>query len=266
MTRSPEIKLKKIYGQNFLNDYAITQKMIGAVTLSPTSSVLEIGPGGGFLTRAILERTIKNLWAFEIDPEWADHLKKTITDARLSIFQEDFLLVDPARFAEHQPWIVLANLPYCITFPILHYLHKQRAMIAQGVIMVQEEVAQKIVKKSGRGFGAMSLFFQRFFDWQLLDKIPPSSFNPAPKVFSRLLYFKPRDVLEPIVQEDEFWAFVKVCFAQPRRTMVNNIKQSPYQWIIIPERFKPLRAQQVAMQDLIDWWHEIIKQRSITKS
>ena len=87
---------------------------------------------------------------------------------------------------------MLANLPYQVTFPILHNFQKNRHLLKEGVIMIQEEVAEKILKTSGRGYGYPSLFFQRYFTWKKLDKVPPTAFFPPPKVDSRLLYFKPR--------------------------------------------------------------------------
>jgi len=261
MALPTNIRLKKEHGQNFLHDPSVVLGILDAVKLTNTTNVLEIGPGGGFLTREILQHPIARLWAFEIDPEWVEYLKTTITDERLTVFEQDFLMTDFTTLEPHKPWTVLANLPYHLTFPILHLLQKNRHLFGEGVLMMQEEVAQKILKKRGRDYGVSSLFFQRFFSWQLLAKIPPTAFNPPPKVFSRLLHFVPRTDIEYIENEEEFWRFAKVCFAQPRRTLVNNIKQSPYCWVIIPERFQTLRAQQLTMPDLIAWWHEIIKQR-----
>ena len=141
---------------------------------------------------------MQRFWIFEIDPQWAGYVKNAIPDPRMTIFQDNILDVDYSRFKPYAPWTLLANLPYQISFPILHILQKNRDLLAEGVIMVQEEVAQKIVKKSGRGYGYPSLFFQYYFDWKLLQKVPPGAFLPPPKVHSRLLYFKPRKNIEPI--------------------------------------------------------------------
>ena len=254
MVYNSTIRLKKAYGQHFLQDQRIVQKILDMVPLGQ-ASVFEIGPGGGVLTRAILTCPVKRLWAFEIDPEWAAHLQTTIKDERLTIIQQDFLQADLMVLEKHKPWILLANLPYNITFPILHRLQQHRHLIQEGVIMVQDEVALKLTKKSGRGFGASSLFFQYYFEWQLLDKIPPSAFNPPPKVFSRLMHFKPRFHVQEIPDEDKFWHFIKQCFAQPRRTLVNNLKQSTYAHTI-PSAFKDKRAQQLTMHDFLTWWHQ----------
>jgi len=251
---SQGILIKKQFGQHFLRDESIIQRIVTSVDLTPQSSVFEIGCGDGVLTRAILEQKLARFWVFEIDPEWANLALKTYKDDRLKVFQEDVLDVDFARFQVDAPWTLLANLPYQITFPLLHMLQRNRALLKEGVIMVQEEVAQKVVKTSGRGYGFPSLFFQHFFEWRLLDKIPPTAFYPAPKVFSRLLYFKPRKNIEPIVDEENFWKFIKTCFKQPRRTLKNNLAQTHYPVDRISEETLALRSQQIDFDGFVKIW------------
>ena len=250
------IRLKKKFGQHFLTERSVVENITKAVDLKD-ASVFEIGPGGGFLTKAILEKPIKRLWAFEIDEEWVNHLKASIKDDRLTIFHENILDINFEIFESHKPWILLANLPYVVTFPILYLLQKNISLLKEGVIMVQEEVAQKILKKSGKDYGYSSLFFQYFFDWKLLDKIPPSAFNPPPKVDSRLLYFKPRIERELISGEEGFWKFIKICFSRPRRTLRNNLIQSHYDISKLDEETLKLRAQQMSFKDLLMCWEKI---------
>ena len=120
--------------------------------------------------------------------------------------------------------------------------------------MIQEEVAQKIVKTEGRGYGFPALFLQHVFDFKLLKKIAPSAFFPPPKVTSRLLYFKPKAVVDEIPQEQEFWKFIKYCFHQPRRTLKNNLEQYHYDLTKVPEVTLQLRAQQMSKADLLKVW------------
>ena len=251
---SQGIAIKKQFGQHFLRDQAIIDRIVSSVTLTPQTSVFEIGCGDGVLTRAILQEKIARLWVFEIDPEWVAHARKTFKDDRLTVFEEDILDVKFERFEENAPWTLLANLPYQITFPLLHMLQRNRALLAEGVIMVQEEVAQKVVKTSGRGYGFPSLFFQHFFEWRLLDKIAPSAFFPPPKVFSRLMYFKPRKDVQPIPDEENFWKFIKTCFKQPRRTLRNNLAQTHYPVDRISEETLALRSQQLDFDDFLKLW------------
>ena len=252
-----DIFLKKKYGQHFLQDQRVVDHMIEAVEIK-NASVLEIGPGGGYLTKSILEFPVARLWAFEIDPDWADYLQKTYADPRLEVYLENFLDVDFSRFEPYKPWTVLANLPYQVTFPILHRFHEHRHLLKEGVIMVQEEVAQKIVKTRGKGFGYTSIFFQYYFEWKLLDKIPPTAFNPPPKVFSRLLYFRTKTDVAPIENEVEFWKFIKVCFKQPRRTLRNNLAQSHYDINKFSESQLASRAQQLGIDELKAIWQQLL--------
>jgi 16S rRNA (adenine1518-N6/adenine1519-N6)-dimethyltransferase len=254
MAHTEGIRIKKKFGQHFLRDERVVEHMIEAVEITKKTSVFEIGCGDGFLTRAILRSPVERLWVFEIDPEWATYVQSTLKDTRLSMFQENFLEVDPTTLAPFQPWTILANLPYQVTFPILHWFQKNRHLIKEGVIMIQEEVAQKIMKTSGRGYGFPSLFFQRYFSWRMLDKVPPGAFFPPPKVNSRLLYFKPHYEVEAIPDEEGFWRFIKACLQQPRRTMRNNLTQSHYDINKLSQDLLNSRAQQLSMDDFIKLW------------
>ncbi len=254
MAHTEGIRIKKKFGQHFLRDERVVEHMIEAVEITNTTSVFEIGCGDGFLTRAILRSPVARLWVFEIDPEWATFVQNTVKDNRLHMVQDNFLTIDPAMIASFQPWTVLANLPYQITFPILRWFQTNRHLLKEGVVMVQEEVAQKIMKTSGRGYGFPSLFFQRYFSWRLLDKIPPGAFFPPPKVTSRLLYFKPRYEVEEIPDEDGFWRLIKACLQQPRRTMRNNLGQSHYDTSRLSQDLLNSRAQQLSMDDFIKLW------------
>ena len=257
--KNQPFRLKKKYSQNFLKDLRYIDSMLDAVDLTSETPVFEIGGGAGALTKAILREKIKKLWVFEIDPEWVSVLGE-IKDPRLTVFGENFLDVDFKRFEEDQPWTLLANLPYQVTFPILHALQKHRDLLKEGVVMVQEEVAQKILKTRGRNYGFVSLFFQWFFDWKLLDKVPPEAFYPQPKVFSRLLYFKPKKDVPEIKNEEAFWTFIKTCFKQPRRTLRNNLMQSHYNLDEIGVTTLDLRAQQLSMNDFLTLWNQVDQQ------
>ncbi len=250
------INLKKRYGQHFLRDHTVIERIIHGTSLSSSSSVFEIGCGDGVLTKAIINTRVTRLWVFEIDEEWAEHVKNEIHDKRLVMHTQNILDVDTRIFEPYAPWTLLANLPYQITFPILHLLYSMRHLLKEGVIMIQEEVAQKILKTSGKGYGYPSLFFQRYFEWKKLDKVPATAFYPPPKVESRLLYFKPRPAheIEPIDNESAFWDFIKTCFKQPRRMLRNNLSNSHYNWQSVPETTLALRAQQLSMQEFIELW------------
>ena len=254
--------MKKHHGQHFLRSDSVVNEMIRHVQLASPARVLEIGCGDGFLTGAILQQPVDELQVFEIDPDWAAHVRNKFPDARLKITCENFLDVDLSVLGTTRSWTVLANLPYQVTFPILHRFHALSHLFIEGVVMVQEEVAQKLVSTGGRTLGYVSLFFQHAFELKLLSKIPPSVFVPAPAVDSRLLYFKPRESRMVIENEPEFWKFIRRCFSQPRRTLKNNLQSYHYDISAVDEPLLLLRAQQMNMQQLSDIWKCIIAKTS----
>lgn len=250
------IELKKKFGQHFLQDQFFIDKVIEKIPFTPGMNVFEIGCGEGVLTKAIAAQpNLHKLRVFEIDAEWANLVKKDLQhDARVEVCLSNILDIDLNEAFKGEQWVLLANLPYCITFPILHLLQQSSAVVKEGVIMIQEEVAQKIVQTSGRGYGYPSLFFQHYFDWQLMDKVPPTAFFPPPKVFSRLLYFKTKENPVSIPDEPGFWKFIKACFLQPRRTLKNNLQQSKYGIEAFSDDLLKKRAQELSMQDFLTIW------------
>jgi 16S rRNA (adenine1518-N6/adenine1519-N6)-dimethyltransferase len=261
-TKRPEkqgILLKKKFGQHFLQDKFFIDQVINKIPFKPGTNVFEIGCGEGVLTKAIAAQPLLNkLRVFEIDAEWANLVRKSLqSDSRVQVSESNILDENLNEIFRGEKWILLANLPYCITFPILHLLQQSSAVVQEGVIMIQEEVAQKILQKSGRGYGYPSLFFQHYFDWQLMDKVPPSAFFPPPKVFSRLLYFKVNENPETIINEEGFWKFIKACFLQPRRTLKNNLQQSQYNSDQFSAGLLQKRAQELSMQDFLEIWKKL---------
>lgn len=248
------IPLKKRHGQYFLRDINVVHDMLSAVSVK-NNSVFEVGCGDGFLTREITAQNPARLWVFEIDEAWAKKVGQELSHCKeLTIHHTNFLDVDLHIFEHHRPWVFLSNLPYHVTFPILKRIQKIRHLIDQGVIMVQEEVAQKIVKTGGRGFGYISLFFQHYFEWRLLTKVPPSAFYPQPKVFSRLMHFVPRKKIVTIPEEEKFWKFIKLCFSQPRRTLKNNLLNTHFDLAVLSDERLSLRAQQMSFDELLSLW------------
>lgn len=254
------IELKKKHGQNFLKEHIYIDHMIEAVQIDSKTSVMEIGCGEGILTQGILKTPCKQLKVFEIDQQWASYVDKLYgSDSRLEIILQNVLDVSWEELHDRQPWVLLANLPYHITFPILYKIHRHRDMFQEGVVMVQEEVAQKLVKVTGRDYGYTSLFFQHYFELKLLDKVPPEAFYPPPKVFSRLMYFAPRRDVVAIPHEEDFWKFIKLCFQQPRRTLRNNLAQSSYDLTRLKEETLKKRAQELIMSDLLHIWNVLFE-------
>ncbi len=251
------VSLKKHHGQHFLRSDSVVEDMIRHVQLKSPAKVLEIGCGDGFLTGAILQQPVDRLWVFEIDSDWASVVNKKFPDGRLHIFEENFLDVDLGRLGCEASWTVLANLPYQVTFPIFHRFRDFAHVFLEGVVMVQEEVAQKLVATGGRSFGFVSLYFQHVFEFKLLAKVPPTVFVPAPKVDSRLVHFKPKSIRDTLANESEFWKFVRRCFSQPRRTIKNNLQNFHYDIASVSEDILSLRGQQMNMEQLQLLWKQL---------
>lgn len=248
---------KKKFGQHFLRNHTVVNHMIERVVITAKTPVIEIGCGDGFLTKEILSQTpCKQLWSYEIDYEWAAYVQEHIQDKRLTVIEKNILEENwETALSPDAPWVMLANLPYQVTFPILFFVKAHKHLFSEGVVMVQEEVAQKIVAQSGKQFSPTTMLLQYHFTWELLDKIPPSYFVPPPKVTSRLLYFKPKLDQKPIPDEEQFWKFVKACFRSPRQTLKNNLRTTHYlDQHIIDDSKLSLRAQQFTFNDFLTLW------------
>lgn len=251
---------KKAFGQHFLRKGLVVDHMIDRVLIeSGKTVVMEIGCGDGFLTGAILSQTnCKKLLCFEIDQEWADIVRNKFSDTRLDLRLQNILDLDMQQeLTPYAPIVLLANLPYQITFPIIFQIQKNKHLFQEGVIMIQEEVAQKILATSGRGYSATTIFLQYHFSWEKMEKVEPGAFVPPPKIFSRLLHFRPKFDLEPIPFEEEFWKFLKLCFKSPRQTLRNNLRTTHYKLELFSDEELGLRAQQLTFNQFLDLWKKI---------
>ena len=251
----PKPRKKKALGQHFLRQQSIVDTMINSVAVTNNHTVLEIGCGDGFLTRSILNQTAcKALWCYEIDAEWADHVQKQLPNPRLKMHHQNVLDIDIEPLRAQGSWMVLANLPYCVTFPILKLFQRHKDLFREGVVMVQEEVANRVVAQKGKAYGPISLFLQHHFTWKKLVKVPPKAFSPPPKVDSRLLHFKVKEDLPVIAREDEFWQFVKQLFRMPRRTIHNNLRTTHYPYATLSETLLSKRAQELSFDEILLLW------------
>jgi 16S rRNA (adenine1518-N6/adenine1519-N6)-dimethyltransferase len=246
---------KKALGQHFLRKQSTVDNMISSTSITPQTTILEIGCGDGFLTKAILAQSpCKKLIVYEIDPEWAEVVEKNVSDKRLDLRLQNVLEADWKVLQGETPLTILANLPYQITFPIFFKILQHKELFSEGIVMVQEEVAQKIASTSGKKYGPTSLLLQYHFHLKLLEKVEPGAFTPPPKVHSRLLYFKPKTDLPPLHNSENFWKFVKTIFLSPRQTLKNNLKRTYYEWSRLDEKMLMLRAQQMSFAQLIELW------------
>ena len=237
------ITAKKSLGQNFLVDSRVAARVINAVSPLPTDIVIEVGPGRGELTRALVARS-GYVVAVEIDRRLIDALRSSLPSEKFTLVEADALKVNWSELAGiaevevdrlvgsviHGTAIrrvrVVANLPYYISTPIIERLIRARGLIHDMTLMLQNEVADRITSEPGRKeYGSLSVLVQCYCTATKLFEVPPSAFKPAPKVRSAVVSLVVR--ARPAVDVDDdnrFLALVRGAFAQRRKTIANNLK------------------------------------------
>lgn len=219
-------------GQNFLTDPNACQRIVEATGDISHNTVLEIGPGRGALTSLLAARA-RNLIAVELDRALAPHLMETWQHAEhVAILHADILELDLLEVksltgvAGEDPLVVVGNLPYYITSDILLRLFAQASSIHRAVVMVQEEVADRLAASSGtRAYGVLSATAQMHARVEKLFALPPEAFSPSPSVTSAVVRLEMCPRFEELqVDRAGFLRFLQTCFRQKRKTLINNLK------------------------------------------
>ena len=224
---------QKKYGQNFLIDTGVLEKIIREAGVTKDDFVLEIGPGIGTMTQYLCE-SAREVAAVEIDKALIPILKDTLSPYdNVTVINEDILKVDINRLAQEKnggrPIKVVANLPYYITTPIIMGLFESHVPIDSITIMVQKEVADRM--KTGPGskdYGALALAVQYYADPQIVANVPPNCFMPRPKVGSAVIRLKRH--AQPVVNvsdEKLMFRLIRASFNQRRKTLANGLKNAP---------------------------------------
>ena len=221
-----DIKMSKKLGQNFLIKRGIVDEIVKAADLRDGEPVLEIGPGIGTLTQG-LAQSGANVTAIELDTRLLEVLDTTLAQyGNVKIVHGDVLKLDVPSIMNHEPFKVVANLPYYITTPIIMSLLESRLPIERLVVMVQKEVALRMVAEPGtKDYGALSVAVQYYTKPDIVLDVPPKSFLPAPAVTSSVIRCVLRD--KPpvdVIDERLFFRVVKAGFAQRRKTFANTMK------------------------------------------
>ena len=221
-----DIKMSKKLGQNFLIKRGIVDEIVHAAELTPGEPVLEVGPGIGTLTQG-LAQSGADVTAIELDRRLLEVLDTTLASYdNVRIVHGDVLKLDVPTIMNHKPFKVVANLPYYITTPIIMSLLESKLPIDRLVVMVQKEVALRMVAKPGtKDYGALSVAVQYYTEPDIVLDVPPKSFLPAPAVTSSVIRCVLRD--KPpvdVIDEKLFFRVVKAGFAQRRKTFSNTMK------------------------------------------
>lgn len=223
------VSAKKKYGQNFLIDNSVLEGIVDAAGLGENDFVVEIGPGIGTLTQ-YLSAAAGHVCAVEIDTKLLPVLEETLDGfANVRVIHADILKTDLASLAEEEnggrPFKVCANLPYYITTPILMELLRSRAPITSMTVMVQKEVADRMLAEpGGKEYGALTLAVQYYTEPQMNFLVHPHSFMPQPGVDSAVLTLKVREEPCVTVRNEEFlFDLIRASFNQRRKKLTNGI-------------------------------------------
>ncbi|HIV37530.1 MAG TPA: 16S rRNA (adenine(1518)-N(6)/adenine(1519)-N(6))-dimethyltransferase RsmA [Candidatus Blautia stercorigallinarum] len=223
---------QKKYGQNFLIDTHVLDKIINAAEITEEDFVLEIGPGIGTMTQYLASRA-REVFAVEIDRALIPILEDTLSDFKnVTILNEDILKVDIRKLAEEhnqgKPIKVVANLPYYITTPIIMGLFEEKVPVESITVMVQKEVADRMQTGPGsKDYGALSLAVQYYASPYIVANVPPNCFMPRPKVGSAVIRLS-RHKKPPVEVKDSSLMFriIRASFNQRRKTLVNGLKNA----------------------------------------
>lgn len=222
------MRAKKSLGQNFLTSKAIVADILSAAGLSEKDTVLEVGPGKGFLTEDLLKNAGKVI-ALEKDDRLISFLEskfeKEITEGRLSIVHGDVLEFDPEKYGlKSGRYSVVANIPYYITGQILRLFLEEHVQPEKMVLMVQKEVAERIVARDKKE-SILSVSVKAYATPKYIKKVPARYFNPEPKVDSAILLVEniSKKLFESKEDEKKFFEFIKAGFSHKRKTLLNNL-------------------------------------------
>ena len=222
------MKAKKQYGQNFLVDKNIINQIISLIKLDENSLIIEIGPGRGALTEYLVKLKA-NLLCIEIDTDMKKFLDKYESDKCEIVYTDilDFDLKAKLETYNYKRLIIVGNLPYYITSPIMEHIIKSTVNPNQMIFMVQKEVAERYsAKAKSKDYGYMTVFLQHYYDVELKINVPNYCFNPPPKVESAVIELINNNKSYDL--DNTYFDFVKSCFRLKRKTLRNNLRD--YDW------------------------------------
>ena len=218
---------KKSLGQNFLVDESMARKIVDSINPQPDDVILEIGPGRGMITQFLQQRAGK-LVSVEIDQRLYEQLDATFKDAdNFELIKKDFLKVDLNEFNFAQKVRVVGNIPYNITSPILFKIFDQRHLVDDLTLLVQKEVGHRIVSKPNcKDYGILAVISQALADVDMLLDVPPTVFQPRPKVDSALVRWSFAEQRSHTIKDQVFFRIlVKQAFGLRRKMLRNSLKE-----------------------------------------
>lgn len=251
--------LKKSLGQHFLHDENMCRKIVGFVTRKEGMKLLEIGPGGGAITKYLLEWTEADYKAIEVDEEKVVYLEKTYPAIKGRVAKQDILKAD---MPFESPFSVIGNFPYNISSPILFKVLEWEPQVDEVIGMFQKEVAQRVAAGAGsKTYGILSVLIQAFFKVTYLTDVHENCFTPPPKVKSGVLRLTNTHNPYNIEDKKKFIMLVKTAFNQRRKTLRNALKP-----VIMPAAMEgdavfDKRAEQLTVADFVALYNKYGKKQ-----
>ncbi|MCG8807242.1 16S rRNA (adenine(1518)-N(6)/adenine(1519)-N(6))-dimethyltransferase RsmA [Tenacibaculum finnmarkense] len=262
------VRAKKHLGQHFLTDEDIAKKIADALIGKGYDNVLEIGPGMGVLTKYLLERETKTT-VMEIDYDSVAYLKDTFplehikldtTAKKFEIIEGDFLKKNLKEFFNEKQVAIIGNFPYNISTQIVFKAIEYREFVPEFAGMFQKEVAKRIAEKEGsKIYGIMSVLTQAFYDVEYLFTVPPTVFNPPPKVDSGVIRLTRKEDYSLPVDEKLFFRVVKTAFNQRRKMLRSSLKSFNISDALKQDPIFTMRPEQLSVARFIELTDKIAK-------
>ena len=241
-----DYSLKKSLGQHFLKDESICKKIVAILNERPFQQLVEVGPGGGALTKYLIKIPAIDFKAVELDDEKVQWLSLTYPDLAGKIIHKSFLDIEKPFEGK---FTVIGNFPYNISTQILFKTLEWREDVGAVIGMFQKEVAERIASKHGsKVYGVISVLMQAFFTVEYLFEVSETAFNPPPKVKSAVIRLIPRDQIPDMKTEKKFFLLVKTAFNQRRKTLRNAVRGLFTPEALTDEIFNK-RAEQLSVDD-----------------
>ena len=240
---------EKIIGSAFLKDENICRKIVSALQQHSFTQLLEVGPGGGALTKYLLELKGTRFKAVELDDEKVEYLLKIFPQLQGKIIHENFLDIESPYKGK---FTVVGNFPYNISTQILFKILEWKDEVECAVGMFQKEVAQRVAAKEGsKVYGVISVLVQAFFRVEYLFDVSPACFQPPPKVESGVIRLLPQTEAVPMKSGKDFSLLVKTAFNQRRKTLRNAVR-GLFDAAILEDELFNKRAEQLTVRQFAD--------------
>lgn len=241
--------LKKSLGQHFLRDENICRKIVTELQKYPFSQLLEVGPGGGALTKYLLQLQQIDFKAVELDDEKVEYLANTYPVLKGKIIHQSFLEIEKPFEGK---FTVVGNFPYNISTQILFKILDWKDDVECMVGMFQKEVAQRVAAKEGnKVYGVLSVLIQAFFEVEYLFDVHEKCFQPPPKVKSGVIRLLPRKEIPAMKTGKDFSLLVKTAFNQRRKTLRNAVKPL-FDAAILQDKLFDKRAEQLTVEQFAE--------------